>query len=294
MKHSRFYVGLAYQRECGFVQGNLKPSVPAFTIIELLVIVAILALLGSILAPTMARTAPNNKAIGCLNNLRQLGAAWRMYAEDNRGKLAYNHDGGNAGKQPGAESWAGGWEDFTSGSDATNTDLLVNHQRYPFSAYLGPYIISPRPFKCPADKSTVYISGQQLPRVRSFSMSNRVGEGSRSWVTPSAFLMYSNIAGIYKPVPAQLFVFLDEREESINDAWFCTDTDTPWRLVDYPAARHNGGAGFAFADSHSEIHKWKDKRTMPILAPGQTLPLNSNFPGDVDVQWLQQHASARP
>jgi prepilin-type processing-associated H-X9-DG protein len=105
--------------------------------------------------------------------------------------------------------------------------------------------------------------------------------------------MYSTIAGIYKPTPAQVFVLVDEREDSINDGWFATDPDTPWQLVDYPAARHNGGAGFAFADSHSEIHKWKDKRTMPILVPGQLLPLNVNLPGDVDVQWLQEHATAR-
>ncbi len=124
-------------------------------------------------------------------------------------------------------------------------------------------------------------------------MSNRIGDGSRSWMSPSAYLMYPTLASISKPTPSQLFILLDEREDSINDGWFCIDPDTTWQMIDYPAANHNGGCGFAFADGHSEIHRWKDARTMPILRPGQLLPLNVNLPGDVDVQWLQQHAAAR-
>jgi prepilin-type processing-associated H-X9-DG protein len=265
----------------------------AFTLLELLVILAVLAVLGSILAVSIARTAPPNNSVQCLNNYRQLANAWRMQAEDNSGRLVYNHDGGNIGKTAGSEGWVGGWMDFTSNPDNTNTDLLVNHDRYPYGAFLGPYLKSPRAFKCPADKSTIMLAGQRFPRVRSTSMSNRMGEGSRSWVNPGAYLMYATLAGIYKPAPSQIFVLLDEHEASLNDGWFCTDPDTAWQLVDYPAGWHNGGAGFAFADGHSEIHRWKDARTMPTLRPGQPLPLNVSLPGDVDVQWLQFHAAAR-
>jgi len=63
--------------------------------------------------------------------------------------------------------------------------------------------------------------------------------------------------------PANTFVFVDEREDSINDGYFVTDmtgykgegaATTSGQVVDYPAAYYNGGCHFTFADSHSEIH----------------------------------------
>lgn len=265
----------------------------AFTLIELLAVACVLCLLAAVLATAMARTAPNSPAMQCLNNYRRLGAAFSMYAEDNRGRLVYNHDGAQTGKVAGSEAWVGGWMDYTTASDNTNTDLLINHERYPFGAFFGPYLKTPGPFKCPADKSSVLMAGQRMPRVRSVSMSNRVGQGSRSWSSFTSYQMYSKIADFSQPPPSQIFVFLDEHPDSINDGWFVTDPDTQWQLIDYPAAYHNGGCGFGFADGHSEIHRWKDKRTMPILGPGQILPLNVTLPGDVDLQWLQQHAAGR-
>jgi prepilin-type processing-associated H-X9-DG protein len=91
-----------------------------------------------------------------------------------------------------------------------------------------------------------------------------------------------------------LWIILDEREESINDGLFFTNPDTAWSLIDYPAAYHDQGAGFVFADGHSEIHRWVDRRTAPVLIPGQLPPFNTIFPGDVDITWLQQHATSKP
>ncbi|HZR17574.1 MAG TPA: hypothetical protein VFE51_09825, partial [Verrucomicrobiae bacterium] len=54
---------------------------------------------------------------------------------------------------------------------------------------------------------------------------------------------------------------------------------------------HGNAAGYAFADGHSEIHRFRDPRTMPVLKTGQLLPLNQNLPGDVDIPWMAQHAA---
>ncbi len=266
---------------------RVSPRVCAFTLIELVLILALLGLFTLLLPPALARSQTPSNAVRCLNNYRQLGAAWRMYAEDNQGRLAPNHDGSSA------SSWAGGWIDFTSSSDNTNTELLINHDRYPGTAFLGPYLRNPRPFKCPSDKSTVSIYGQRLPRVRSVSMNGRVGEGARSWTSASQYLLYTNIAVLGGSAASRVIVFVDELEESINDATFFIDPDTAWELIDYPASRHNAGADFGFADGHAEIHRWHDLRTMPVLKPGQLLPFNIPMPGNIDVLWLQQHAAAR-
>jgi prepilin-type N-terminal cleavage/methylation domain-containing protein/prepilin-type processing-associated H-X9-DG protein len=269
---------------------HVAPAHAGFTLVELMVVVAMVGLLASTLAPSMARTKPNSASFQCQNNLRQLAFAWKMYADDNNGSLVYNMDGGNAGKAPGNEAWAGGWLDFSSSTDNTNTALLIDHSKYPYAAYFGPYVKTPLVFKCPADRSTALVAGGSKPRVRSVSMNNLVGTGSRTWSANSVKYPRCTRFDQIKS-PADMFVILDEREDSINDGEFMTDPDTLYQLVDYPASYHNNGGSFSFADGHSEIHRWKDPRTMPVLQPGQILTLNINMPGDVDVLWLAQHAA---
>jgi len=59
----------------------------AFTLIELLVVIAIIAVLASLLLPAMARAKLRAYNTVCVNQLRQLGVAARIYTEDNNGRL---------------------------------------------------------------------------------------------------------------------------------------------------------------------------------------------------------------
>ena len=87
------------------------------------------------------------------------------------------------------------------------------------------------------------------------------------------------------------YVFLDEREDSINDGWFMQDPEKPFYLIDFPASYHNCAGGLSFADGHSEIHRWRSSGINPPLVEGQGLPLGISLPGDQDVLWLQQRAA---
>src|SRR5690349_9024165 len=66
---------------------NSSSSSRAFTIIELLVVVAIIAVLASILLPSLHSAQAAARGTVCRNNLQQIGLASMLYADDNRGHL---------------------------------------------------------------------------------------------------------------------------------------------------------------------------------------------------------------
>ena len=94
--------------------------------------------------------------------------------------------------------------------------------------------------------------------------------------------------------------FIDEREDSINDGWFSLDMTgydpretARLRIVDFPASYHNRAGVLSFADGHSELRRWEDGRTTPILRKRVPLALGRDSPDNKDVEWLQVRSSAR-
>jgi prepilin-type N-terminal cleavage/methylation domain-containing protein/prepilin-type processing-associated H-X9-DG protein len=248
-------------------------GVRAFTLIELLVVIAIIAILAALLLPALTKAKTKAEGIGCLNNTKQLLLAWYMYQEDNNGVLALN----SPGAQTTLVRWVNGWLDWNGGLPAganTNQALLTQGLLGPYTAKtLGVY-------KCPADK----IPSQVGPRVRSVSMNTYLArqDDSGNYVTLSPSGTYKKYTELKSPT--MIWVFVDEHPDSINDALFSTlaAADT---FNDLPASYHNGACGFAFADGHSEIHKWMESSTKQ---PIRQQPWGGGPYAPRDVQWLLQ------
>ncbi len=69
----------------------LHIRIGGFTLIELLVVITIIAVLAALLLPALQKARVRAHVAACVQNMRQLGVGWQMYADDNNGYFPQNY-----------------------------------------------------------------------------------------------------------------------------------------------------------------------------------------------------------
>jgi len=118
------------------------------------------------------------------------------------------------------------------------------------------------------------------------------------WSALNSFRIYVRMTDLVAPAPADTFVFIDERSDTINwgnfTTWMTGYPNQPSLYAcngDLPGLLHDGAASVSFADGRGEIHRWLDPRTTPPLQLESVLNAGFAAPNDPDVAWLQAHAT---
>jgi len=228
----------------------------AFTLMEVLVVIGIIAILAALLLPALSLGKENARRAYCLNNQKQLNLGWQMYADGNHGVLALNDWDFRSANVP--ESPTNSWVIGNAGLDTDPATIT--------SGSIYPYVKDVRVYRCPADRSRAL--GTSILILRTYSLSCFMG-GPPKDTTDYGIKPLRQTSQIRNP--SRSLTFLEEDDATIDDGHFLySPLVNNWYNI--PSWLHQNGVTLEFADGHGEYWRWRSARpTTTYFSSGSAL-----------------------
>jgi prepilin-type N-terminal cleavage/methylation domain-containing protein/prepilin-type processing-associated H-X9-DG protein len=201
----------------------------AFTLVELLVVIGIIAVLAAILFPVFGRARENSRRTVCQNNMHQLGLAFAQYTQDYDERVPGMVHGASG------ENYEGGWVFFSNfGNGSANAVFDIKR------GSLFNYVKNEQVFVCPTDEIGT-LTGL------TYAMNSCVGINRQS-VVGHPYYMGKKLSS-FSNTPK--WMLLGEETMNVND--FMNTTDDGFLSLpagNHFARRHFNGSNLLFLDGH--------------------------------------------
>lgn len=220
----------------------------AFTLIEMLVTIAVLGILAAILLPALAKAKDRGRQGTCINDIRQLAIAFQMYHTDNKDEFPAPGSKTLYGPQP--EDWIWWQQD----RDIRQSSIVPHLSGF-----------NPALFTCPVDYDARSLQQQgNLPddpyrysySLTSYSLtSSNVNLGMSTIITQMREVYPFRASQIVNP--SIKIMLVEEDRRTINDPrWVPTENlEAKKQKHNLITSRHGGKGEVAFADTHVEAVK---------------------------------------
>ena len=223
------------------------PSFSAFTLVELLAVSAILALLFGLLSASVSRGKLAAHRVGCINNLRQLGYATRLYADENNDRFPRESamDGINTWEMAGAPTNHDVWYNALAGT--LGTTPLARYGQTPSSQQ--EFYSRANLFHCPRARFSAVAA--TYPNF-SLAINSKLMPDYEAEPQPPARDIFSTLRMVEIKVPERTALFLDAGVP--GEARLCpfqaAYTGQPKAYAGQFSGRHSGAGNILFVAGH--------------------------------------------